>query len=345
MNADQQTTTDPREPSVDKRIVIVTGPGRSGTSTIAGTLTRLGLEVPGTAIAGNQTNPSGFYEPRWVVDFHRELLRGCGVGVQDPTPEALAITRRVGRRQDVRARLKDWLDARLSEQGSLVVKDPRLLWFADLWLSVANDLNAPTGFVTMLRHPAEVSASRQKYYTKSGVKDRRADDIARVAGWTNAAFVAEEVSRDHPRVFVRYVDLVDDWRQALTRVGGTLDLSFEPPIGSDFHPVDDFIDPGLHRVQVDWSDTQVPTALRDLAEGAWQSLASMATAGESQDLVSRVGELREEYAQMMDDALALRRRTVRRREQAARRQARRRALNRAQAPSRSAWRRLRERLR
>jgi len=29
MNADQQTTTDPREPSVDKRIVIVAGPGRS----------------------------------------------------------------------------------------------------------------------------------------------------------------------------------------------------------------------------------------------------------------------------------------------------------------------------
>lgn len=344
MTADEETTTDARQLSVDKRIVIVTGPGRSGTSTIAGTLTRLGLEVPGTAIAGNQTNPAGFYEPRWVVDFHRRLLRGCGVGVQDPTPEALAITRRVGQRPQVRAELKEWLQERLDEQPSLVVKDPRLLWFADLWVATADDLGARTGFVTMLRHPAEVSASRQKYYAKGGVKNQRADDIARVAGWTNAALVAEEVSRSCPRVFVRYVDLVDEWREVLTRVGRELDLAFDPPIGPDHHPVDDFIDPGLHRVQVDWSDTQIPTSLRDLADGAWLSLAQMATA-ESEELRGRVQELREGYAQMMDDALALRRRTLRRREDAARRQARRRLRQKTGTVRKSGWRRLRERFR
>ena len=58
----------------DSRLVIVVGSGRSGTSTVAGTLKYLGLRVPPPEIAPNETNPRGFFEPRWVVDFHKREL-------------------------------------------------------------------------------------------------------------------------------------------------------------------------------------------------------------------------------------------------------------------------------
>ena len=48
--------------------------GEAASSAMAGVLAHSGYHVP-KAIKGNATNPSGFDEqPRWVVDFHRELL-------------------------------------------------------------------------------------------------------------------------------------------------------------------------------------------------------------------------------------------------------------------------------
>ena len=78
-------------PTPDRRIVLVLGPGRSGTSTMAGTLAMSGFDVP-NAIAGKESNPSGFYEPRWVVNFHRDLLRKVDVRTLDADPDAMAIT-------------------------------------------------------------------------------------------------------------------------------------------------------------------------------------------------------------------------------------------------------------
>ena len=57
-----------------RRVVYVVGSGRSGTSTMSGTLQTLGLHVPQPEVAADATNPKGFGEPQWVVDLHTELL-------------------------------------------------------------------------------------------------------------------------------------------------------------------------------------------------------------------------------------------------------------------------------
>ncbi len=309
-----------------RRIVIVIGPGRSGTSTVAGSLAMSGLEVPGSAIKGNETNPSGFYEPRWVVNFHKELLDRSRVGTLDSSPEGLELVSTVTEDPKVRARLKDWLAERLEEQPRLVVKDPRSIWFGTLWLETARELGVEPGFVTMLRHPAEVSASRQKYYARGEKPDTRPDDIARIAGWINVALTAELVTRQSPRAFVRYTDLVADWRRELGRIGDVLDLSYSPGLDVTDHPVDSFIDPTLHRVQVDWDDTDIPASLRDLGERVWTSLSGLADL-DDEAAAAVVAGLREEYRRMRDDAVAMSRPVIRRAELTARRRARRQLKN------------------
>ena len=234
-----------------RRIVIVIGPGRSGTSTVAGALCRSGFEVPGKAIRGNRTNPSGFYEPRWVVDFHRALLEGKHVGSMDTMPGAQQRMAQAASDPAVRETLRAWLEERLLQQPRLVVKDPRIVWFRDLWVDTARGLGVEPGFVTMLRHPAKVSASRQKYYNPTG-EDVRGDEIRRIAGWVNVALTAEQASAGSPRAFIRYVDLISDWRAALSRIGTGLDLRYDPDLDSADHPVDDFIDtrsPGPGRLE------------------------------------------------------------------------------------------------
>ncbi len=71
-----------------RRLVLVTGPGRSGTSTVTGSLKRLGLHVPQPEVPADETNPRGFYEPQWVVDFHKSLLNPIPVRAMDARPQA-----------------------------------------------------------------------------------------------------------------------------------------------------------------------------------------------------------------------------------------------------------------
>jgi len=319
-----------------RRIVLVIGPGRSGTSTIAGALVKSGFEVPGKAIKGNPTNPSGFFEPRWVVDFHKELLDRTHVNTLDSAPDAYDRVTELVLKDQARDTLRSWLSKRLEEQPRLVVKDPRTVWFRELWVQTARELGVETGFVTMLRHPAEVSASREKYYAKTEGGSRRADDIARIAGWVNVALTSERITQGSPRAFVRYTELVSDWRSVLTRVGGALDLSFDPGPEVSPHPVDEFIDPSLHRVQVDWSDVEIPEALRDLGERTWAGLTRLADTGESADVVADLEALRAEYTQMTEDAFALNRQAIRRLEGEARRRGRRQAAKESTGAARAA---------
>ncbi len=311
----------PTDDSADgRRIVLVVGPGRSGTSTVAGALVHCGFEVPGRAIPGNNTNPSGFFEPRWVVDLHKRLLDRADVNTLDTSPDALDQAAAAADRPETRERLRSWLAERLEEQPRLVIKDPRGIWFRDLWVGAARDLGVEPSFVTMLRHPAEVSASRETYYSNASRQQQANDDVTRIGGWINVALTAELVSRDSPRAFVRYTDLVADWRTVLTRLGTDLDLTFDPGPEATPHPADDFIDPSLHRIQVDWNDLTVPVALRDLGERLWHALGDLGTEGGASDEAARpaIDALREEYAAMTQDAAALTRHETKRLEKRAR---------------------------
>ena len=59
----------------ERRLLLVVGVGRSGTSLMAGILCQLGFHIPQPEVKADETNPRGFGEPRWVVDFHTRLLQ------------------------------------------------------------------------------------------------------------------------------------------------------------------------------------------------------------------------------------------------------------------------------
>ena len=71
-----------------KHLVLVVGVGRSGTSLVSGILGQLGFHIPQPEVQADDTNPRGFGEPKWVVDFHTRLLRARGITVNDSRPGA-----------------------------------------------------------------------------------------------------------------------------------------------------------------------------------------------------------------------------------------------------------------
>ena len=161
-----------------RHVVYVTGSGRSGTSTLAGVLRQFGLHVPAPEVAPDATNPRGFSEPQWVVDFHNGMLRSADVQTSDPRPIAWHLVDRAGTEGDALGQIGAWLAAQLAAHGDLVIKDPRLLWFLELWLEATTNAGASASCLTMLRPPAEVVGSKAAYYKGRGLVDR-------LSGWIN----------------------------------------------------------------------------------------------------------------------------------------------------------------
>lgn len=289
------------------RLVIVTGSGRSGTSTVAGSLKKLGVYVPQPEIDANEANPRGYFEPKWAVEFHKRFLEAADVKTNDGRPVAWEkVLATVAGKPRFRAELREWLPTQL--QGSqIVVKDPRTFWARDLWVDVATELGVTTEWLTMLRHPCEVAGSRDMHYLKSAdAERRRTRETANIAGWVNIGLFNEKASRGTQRVFTRYTDLISDWRTTMAEVARRLDLTFDHDLaGGDKHEIDDFIDAGLRRSQLTWDDLDVPASLREVAEGVWQGLDALADDPQDATAMADLDRLREDYDRLYAHSSAL----------------------------------------
>ena len=211
--------------SGERRIVLVVGIGRSGTSLFTGILGQLGFHVPQPEVQADDTNPRGFSEPRWVVDFHSRLMRACRITVFDSRPAAWEIAAEAAEDEAVVAELRSWLDVQFVGADDVVVKDPRIGWFLPLWQKCADGLGAQTSFAQMLRHPYQVVRSAGQWYGDWQ------NDASRAASWLNITLHVEETTRGARRTFVRYDDLLEDWRREISRAAEGLDVPrlAEPP--------------------------------------------------------------------------------------------------------------------
>src|SRR4051794_12976820 len=253
-------------------VVLVTGSMRSGTSSLAGSLKQLGWHVPPPEVPASARNAKGHFEPRWVIEFHKRLLRAALVRPSDGSPRAEQRVAALLEDGAVEAELRDWLAGQ--PEPRIVVKDPHAAWVVPLWQRAAVGAGRDLRVLTALRHPAEVVGSQDITWGQGRRTDaeRRVKETSNTAAWTNLALVTEAGSRGAPRAFIRYDDLLTDWRSSLGAVSDRLGLAL--PLDED-RGLDDFLDPGMRRSQLTWADIVLPEWLRDLAEDTWQQLGAL----------------------------------------------------------------------
>ena len=288
-------------------LVLVTGTGRSGTSTIAGSLHHLGLEVPGPYLGANESNPKGFYESRWAMKFHKKITGAAKINDMDSRPVAFEAAQEA-QTPELRAELVSFLQGRAAGHPQVVIKDPRSVWAQQLWREAAAEAGLDLRYLSMLRHPAEVIGSRTTYYaTKSDESARRRYEIFNVARWINNSLISERETRGQRRTFVKYTDLLEDWRPAVAKVADELGLTYEGDLTPGVHhAVDDFIDPDLRRVRVTWDDLEVPAELQEIAQGVWDALMVLFDAGGQDEAASAtLDELGARYERLFFDAAAI----------------------------------------
>jgi hypothetical protein len=289
-----------------KRLVIVAGVGRSGTSLFTSILGKAGFHVPQPEVEADSTNPKGFGEPQWVVDFHGRQLRSRRVSVWDSRPLAWEETSQAAEDPKAFAELRAWLAVQFVGRESVVVKDPRIGWFLPLWEKAADDLGVETSFAALLRHPAEAVSSAIKWYGDWQTP------ASRTLSWVNIMLETEYATRDSRRVFVRYDDLLADWAAEMTRVGQALDIPVLRDLPADVRrEVDEFVDPTLHRQKVTFAEVGVPDRVEQMTEEVWKQFTGLAVAGgDSAENYAPLDQSREAYHAFYAEAEAIAQSTI-----------------------------------
>ena len=283
-------------------VLLVTGSMRSGTSSLAGSLKLLGWHVPQPEVPASERNAKGHFEPRWVIEFHKRLMRGALVRPSDGSPKALARVTAYAAEHRLERELAEWLGTQ--DEPQVVVKDPHAARLLPTWRNGATAAGRDLRTLTALRHPAEVVGSQDITWGQGRRSDaeRRVKETANTAAWLNVALVTEATSRGSSRAFLKYHDLLDDWRTALGRVSSQLDLGL--PV-ADERGVDGFLDPGMRRSQLTWDDIVLPHWLRDLAEDAWVQLGLLVEDPHDAAASTRMDQLRAAYDRHYAEAVAL----------------------------------------
>lgn len=292
----------PAAPVSQRSLVLVAGSGRSGTSLFTGILQRLGFYVPQPEVPADSTNPRGFAESKWVVEFHTRLLARAGVATADARPSAWSATADVALEEGAHDELASWLGKQFKESEHVVVKDPRLSWFLPLWRRVAQSAGVTPRFATVLRHPAAVVDSKQRSY--GGWQT----DVSRTAGWLNQTLFTERATREGPRVFVRYEDLLDDWTRVVGHVGESLELAVirDAPAAS-IVSIHEFVDKGLSRSRAVWEDYAIPQALREQVDVVWDLISQLAEeeGADPQSVIEQLEAARAAYVSLYEDCEAI----------------------------------------
>jgi hypothetical protein len=284
-----------------RSLLLVVGVGRSGTSLFSGIVGQLGFHIPQPEVKADSTNPRGFGEPRWVVDFHQRLLRERRIGVNDARPSAWETTHAAAQDPAVVAELREWLAGQFAQASAIVVKDPRTGWFLPLWTRCAAELGVPVSFVSMVRHPAEVVTSARRSYGTS------LTEASRTAAWINGMLETERITRGARRAFVRYEDLLADWTREINRTGELVDVALLQGVDAERFPeADGFVDPTLHRNRVRWDELDVPAAVREMAEDVWERFESLAApGGDTGERQAALDEARTAYGVLYAEAEAI----------------------------------------
>lgn len=157
-----QTTKKAQE---SRRVIVVLGPGRSGTSLVMQVLEGLGMEISSELIASSGANPEGFYEDAGIVELHKALIKDLDITLGMPLPHNWEETEAAqrGRRQ-----IRELLQDRLSKtSGTWGFKDPRTNNFLPLWSRAFNGPGVVPIYILALRDPQSILASLRSQVSRS----------------------------------------------------------------------------------------------------------------------------------------------------------------------------------
>jgi len=246
--------------------VLVLGMHRSGTSSLAGAIVRLGGAAPLNLIPGDEANPKGYWESVILNDLNEDILAAGGSQWDDWRPfdpkgidpaRAFALKERA-----LSGLMEEFPDARLA-----VIKDPRMCRLMSFWSPVFREAGWSVRPVLQLRSPLEVALSLN-----------RRDKIPLGFGcliWLRHVLDAEAATRGLGRAVVNWNDFLVSPRRTLERVGKQLNVAWPRWSDAALAEIGEFVSADLRRQRASDDDLQAHPAVSGLAREAYAAVREL----------------------------------------------------------------------
>ncbi len=242
-----------------QRAIIVLGPGRCGTSTLARGLIALGVDFGRRLKPAARKNPRGFFEDLDLLSVNYEAHARLGLRRNGSSvswiPDETWNTADLG---SLRAQARQLILQRFGGAPLWGCKIGGMMRILPFWRQVFEAAGQDVAYVLAIRHPASVARSRAKLDPYRAIREKSDLEFAAQI----LPFAAEMTRR--PTLVVDYDQVIADPRRQLRRVASRLGLPVTAAVDAGISTyAGDFVSAGLrHSAAGESGETTVPLTWR-----------------------------------------------------------------------------------
>jgi GT2 family glycosyltransferase len=267
-------------------VVVILGTHYSGTSAVAGVLTRLGGTLPRTLVLPHAEDRQGSAKSARLTEFHDELLASAGTDWQDwrrfnPEWHNSSTSRMF------KQRAKELFNAEFDAAHLAVVEDPRICRFVPFWLEVFGDANAAAHIVIPVRSPLDAARSLTQSHGLSVTHG--------LLLWLRHVLDVEFDTRSKPRAIFGMHHFASDWRRVTDRIARETLLRWPRMSDRSIYEIEqligmDYVDNETNRAElIGHSD------VHEWAVGAYDALLELAVNPFSNSAHDRLDQIRDAF--------------------------------------------------
>ena len=259
----------------EKRIVLVLGMGRSGTSTITAGIGAIGVHLHGDYLEADAfINRRGFYEDKAFLDLDKRAQRLMGVlpgtGIAHSAPGGVDHAGMAALKADAEQLLRH----RVGERRCWGFKAGNIA-LLPLWQEIISGCGWTDSYVLAIRNPASVAASTARW----GGLDRRVTTDPRVvySVWLQYYTSCLRWIWQRPTAVLDYDLLMADPVAQLRRTAETIQVSWNPraQFGAQQYATE-FLSPDLRHYLHSTADLQNDPRAPKLVGEAWRWFSRLA---------------------------------------------------------------------
>jgi glycosyltransferase involved in cell wall biosynthesis len=247
-----------------KRIVVVLGMHRSGTSAITRALEILGVNIGQNLLPPvDGINAKGFFEDVDLTSLNAEILRALGSdwhSLARIAPEDIAVLN--GGEYFLRA--TELLRNKTAAASVFGFKDPRVAKILPFWRRVFSHCQLNADYVLVIRNPLSVVRSLAK---RDGLLPEKTYML-----WLGHVLNSLAHTEEAPRVLIDYDHFIQEPKEDLEKMADRLHLKFDLQAFQTYRS--EFLDEGLRHTVFRSSDLTLDQTCPPLAQEVYSDLLS-----------------------------------------------------------------------
>ncbi len=233
--------------------LLIIGMHRSGTSALTGILHLLDVCLGSGLMEGTSHNEKGYFENDLLFNINENLLVQAGSSWDDMFYNEHILDKNIDTSE-----LRETIFKEFQYSKIFAIKDPRLAYLFPIYETVLKELDIEIKIIIPYRNPVEVANSLN---TVHGINNEKG-----LLLWTHNLLLAEKFSRNYPRVFLGFDDLLRDSGSLVELFSKHLDIDFTREFKKNIKDIEEFLESGLkhYNLPLDNISDNLPTITKKI---------------------------------------------------------------------------------